>query len=133
MLLPDSDPTRPPSWDRSDVHGLHHLWDVLLREGGALARWFILYRGNKVEYLRSLGVIIGDDCDILTSVRNVGTEPWLIRLGNRVTITQDVLFVTHDGSNRVFRHRLPDAAPWGNRFGPIDSKDNSFIGASSIL
>jgi acetyltransferase-like isoleucine patch superfamily enzyme len=94
---------------------------------------YVVYRGNITRYLRRVGVRIGSSCSILNGVRDYGSEPWLIELGDRVTITRGVVFITHDGSSRVFRHLLPDSSPFGNRFGTIRVLDNSFVGAESIL
>src|SRR3954471_11736593 len=106
-----------PIWDNSDKHYFKHLLHIILKEVKYFFLRLLVFRGNKVAYLRSLGVRIGKDCDILTSITNFGTEPWLIELGRSVTITSGVVFLTHDGANRVFRDQLPDSSPWGNRFG----------------
>lgn len=123
----------PPTWDVTNRHSYSRgLWLLSEKMLGA-AEYYVICKGNKVEFLRRQGVRIGQDCEILTGTANFGTEPWLIELGNRVTITQGVLFLTHDGANRVFRHRIKDSAPWGNRFGTIRVLDNSFVGANAIL
>lgn len=36
------------------------------------------------------------------------TEPWLIRLGDNVHITDGVRFETHDGGTLLFRKDIPD-------------------------
>ncbi len=123
----------PPTWDRSDRHFAGHLVRALIDEMSGLVLRYGWYRGNKVAYLRHLGVGIGKDCDILNSVKNFGTEPWLIEIGQRVTIAEGVLLYTHDGASRVFRDCLPNSSPWGNHFGTIRILDNCFIGANSII
>ena len=45
---------------------------------------------------RSAGVTIGSGCRILSDVAT--TEPWLVTIGDRVTISSNVRIVTHDGS-----------------------------------
>jgi acetyltransferase-like isoleucine patch superfamily enzyme len=85
------------------------------------------------DYLRYLGVRIGTNCSILNGVGHYGSEPWLIEIGNRVTITDGVTFITHDGSSRLFRQLLPDSSSFGNRFGTIRIYDNCFIGRNTIL
>lgn len=126
-------PPVTPTWENTDQHFLRHLWQVLSAELGALFLRFGVYRGNRAAYLRHLGVRIGPDCDILNSVKNFGTEPWLIELGRRVTITHGVVFLTHDGANRLFRQVLPGSSKWGNRFGTIRVLDNCFIGVNSVI
>lgn len=125
--------TFKPNWRNSDSRQGSYLFQALWRESKALFLRYAYFRGNKAAYLRSLGVRIGEGCDILTQIKNFSTEPWLIELGNRVTVTQGVIFLTHDGSSRLFRQQLPNAGPWGNRFGTIRIHDNSFIGVNSIL
>ncbi len=122
-----------PAWDYSDRHFIGHLVRAFIDETVSLALRYGWYRGNKVDYLRHLGVRIGKNCDILNSVKNFGTEPWLIEIGCRVTLTEGVLLLTHDGANRVFRDRLAASSPWGNLFGTIRILDNCFIGANSII
>lgn len=76
---------------------------------------------------------IGEGCVIMTAVDSFGSEPWLIELGNRVLLTRGVLFITHDGSSRLFRASIPNGSRFGNRFGRILVHDDSFIGVNSIL
>jgi acetyltransferase-like isoleucine patch superfamily enzyme/O-antigen/teichoic acid export membrane protein len=123
----------PPTWDHSDNHFVGHLLRVLARDIKAGFLRYVVFRGNKIAYLRHLGVRIGKDCDILNTVKNFGTEPWLIEIGQRVTLAEGVLLYTHDGANRVFRDRLPNSSRWGNRFGTIRILDNCFIGANAII
>jgi acetyltransferase-like isoleucine patch superfamily enzyme len=94
---------------------------------------YIIYRGNKLAYLRHLGTHIGSNCSILTRIENFGSEPWLIEIGNRVTVTAGVIFLTHDGASRVFRQSILGSSQYGNRFGTIRIFDNSFIGVNSII
>jgi acetyltransferase-like isoleucine patch superfamily enzyme len=77
-------------------------------------------------------VRIGDGCEILTRLSSFGSEPYLVEIGDRVTLSYDVLLITHDGSSRLYRHRY-SSSPWGNRFGPVRVLDDSFIGARAIL
>ncbi|MBF0236243.1 MAG: acyltransferase [SAR324 cluster bacterium] len=71
---------------------------------------------------------IGEDCYIDFSVKF--EEPWLNRLGNNVWLTDDVLFLNHDGAlsmmNRYSDERM-------HKFGKIDVGNNVFIGMRSII
>ena len=120
-------------WDNSDSHFAGHVVRVLIKELKASWLRYVVFRGNKIAYLRRLGVRIGKDCDLLNSVKNFGTEPWLIEIGRRVTLAEGVILYTHDGANRVFRDQLPNSSRWGNRFGTIRILDNCFIGANTII
>jgi acetyltransferase-like isoleucine patch superfamily enzyme len=79
------------------------------------------------EYLRTLGATIGDNCFIIPS--SIGTEPYLVRIGNNVAIASDVVFNTHDGASWMFRDEVPDLQV----FGPIVIEDNCVIGQNAIL
>ena len=47
------------------------------------------------SWARRKGVKIGTDFRIYTT--RFGSEPWLIEIGNKVTITSGVVLLTHDG------------------------------------
>lgn len=79
------------------------------------------------EYLRKQGSQIGDNCNIIPTV--LGTEPYLVRIGNHVTIAQGVSFITHDGGCWLFREEMPDIQV----FGPIIIEDNCVIGQNAVL
>ncbi len=82
---------------------------------------------NIAEYLRKLGAQVGDGCFIVPT--SLGTEPYLVKIGNHVAIAGGVQFVTHDGAVWVFRQEIPDLQV----FGPIVIEDNCIIGQSAIL
>ena len=128
-----SPPLSPPQWDQTDRHGYLRGLRLLIQKLNGLFLRFVVFRGNKAAYLRHLGARIGPECEILAEVSAFGTEPWLIEIGRRVTITHGVTFLTHDGASRLFRQRLPGSSPWGNRFGTIWIGDNSFVGANALL
>lgn len=79
------------------------------------------------DYFRTQGAKIGDNCRIL--IRDLGTEPYLIRIGNHCTIAGGVYFGTHDGATWVFTEELPSL----QRFGTVEVLDNCFIGYGAIL
>jgi acetyltransferase-like isoleucine patch superfamily enzyme len=83
--------------------------------------------GN-VVLARWLGVDVGQGCRLY--IRDFGSEPFLISIGDRVTITQGCTLLTHDGSTWLVR----DAG--GNRyqkFGAISIGSDVFIGANTIV
>ena len=79
------------------------------------------------EYFRKQGAKIGEGCSIVPF--SLGTEPYLVKIGNNVTIAQGVCFITHDGGVWVFRKEIPDIQV----FGTIIIEDNCVIGQNSIL
>jgi len=85
---------------------------------------------DPIGYARSIGVRVGQDCRILCDpVGAFGSEPFLVTLGNHVTVTGGVRFVTHDGGVWIFRQEHPDI----DLFGPIVVGDNTFIGVGAII
>ena len=89
---------------------------------------------RKDVYLRKKGAIIGDGCNLIPDLANFGSEPYLIRIGDRVTITAGVRLVTHDASTRLFRDRYPNMnARFGNLYGPIRIGSNCFVGVNTVL
>ncbi|WP_411684365.1 acyltransferase [Acinetobacter indicus] len=85
---------------------------------------------DTVNYARFLGVSVGDNCRFLgTSKKTFGSEPYLISIGNHVTLTGDIRFITHDGGVWVFREKYPDI----DVFGRIIIGNNVFVGLNSII
>ena len=95
-----------------------------------LNRVFLLFYRHLfglIAYARRTGVKVGSNCRIYTT--NFGSEPFLITIGNHVTITAGVTFITHDGSGWLFRDEK------GRRYfyAPIEIGNNVFIGVNSII
>jgi acetyltransferase-like isoleucine patch superfamily enzyme len=82
---------------------------------------------DPISYFRSLGVKIGDDCRLVGDV-GFGSEPYLVKLGNHVSITTSN-FITHDGGVWVFR----DKYPLIDVISPIVVGNNVFIGANCTI
>ena len=92
------------------------------------------YRADLAAYLRSKGAVIGSNCSLLGGLASFNSaEPYLIRLGNDVTVTQGVILVTHDGGTRVFRDKNPGWTQDHVKMGPVDIGDNVFLGVGSIV
>lgn len=90
-------------------------------------KWRVLYALKGSTYAgRAQGVKIGEECRIYTSF---GNEPWLISIGDRVTVTSGVQFITHDGATWLLR----DAKGRRYRYAPIEIGSDVFIGANSII
>lgn len=85
---------------------------------------------DPVRFARKIGVQVGDNCRLLsTNVRTFGSEPYLIKIGNHVTVTAGVRFINHDGGVWVFREREPDIEV----FGTIEIGNNVFIGMDTLI
>jgi len=81
------------------------------------------------QYLRG-GLKMGKDVRIIGKPE-FGSAPYLVTIGNHVTVSSDVSFITHDGATWVFRH-LPEYRGL-QKFGFIEIGDNCFIGTRAIL
>jgi acetyltransferase-like isoleucine patch superfamily enzyme len=79
------------------------------------------------EYFRKQGAQVGEGCAL--DIRSLGTERYLIKIGNHVGITKGVQFLTHDAGVDIFRKEVASL----QRFGIIEIRDNSFIGMESII
>tara|TARA_B110000971_G_scaffold218464_1_gene257318 strand:+ start:10 stop:552 length:543 start_codon:yes stop_codon:yes gene_type:complete len=82
---------------------------------------------DPISHARKSGAKIGANCRVFT--RNFGSEPWLISIGNNVTVTAEVTILTHDGSTWLFNDKN------GRRFlyKKTVIKNNVFIGVKSII
>lgn len=90
-------------------------------------KWLIISLRGKEAYARAAGVRIGQGCRIL--IHDFGSEPFLVAIGDRVTVTTRVLFLTHDGSTWLMR----DDRGRRQRYGAITIGSDVFIGAGAIL
>lgn len=88
-----------------------------------LIRYFI----SPENYAKSIGVKLGKDSKIET--RYLGSEPFLIEIGDHVHITSGVHFMTDDGGVWVFRQEEPDF----DVFGKIKIGSNTFIGNGTAI
>lgn len=77
------------------------------------------------------GLQVGKDFRCQGSV-TFGSEPYLIKIGDHVSLSFKVRFITHDGGTWVFRDSAPEYKDI-SKFGPIVIHDNCFIGACSII
>lgn len=89
---------------------------------------YLLFGKNEkvmLDFFRKRGITIGRDCHIHSSI--LTPEPYLIKIGDKVTIATGVKFITHDNSICKVLTEFTDV------FGKIEIGDNCFIGAYSII
>lgn len=101
----------------------------IIEEALRLTRKLRLRYGSqrtRTSVLRRMGVRIGEGCRIYTT--NFGSEPWLIRIGNRVCISNDVTFVNHH-LNWPFQEKYESLTG----FDTIEIWDNCQIGVGALL
>jgi acetyltransferase-like isoleucine patch superfamily enzyme len=86
------------------------------------------YSPENIElYFRKLGCQVGNNNRIF--ITDVGSEPYLVKIGNSCVIANGVKFITHDGAVSIFRDEINNL----NVFGKIEVKDKCFIGMNSII
>lgn len=90
-------------------------------------RLYLLIVKGPVGYARHLGVTVGNGCRLY--ITEFGSEPFLISIGDKVTITAGVRLLTHNGSTWL----VSDERGRRNDFKGIKIGDNVFIGVDSII
>lgn len=98
--------------------GIRRIWQKLKLRYGS--------QGVVIATLRGMGVQIGDRCRIYS--HNFGGEPWLIRIGNHVCISNDVTFVNHN-----LTWPFQDKYESLTAFGKIEILDNCQIGVNVTI
>ena len=100
------------------------LWKVVSK----LVGYFVYYKRGGVAYARRRGISVGEGCRVYTRLE--GTEPFLVSIGSRVTITADVKLITHDGSTWLVRDENDVRC---QRYAAINIGDDVFIGVGTIV
>jgi len=91
---------------------------------------FILFWSNKKAFFSFIKLNYGKVCRFVGVDRDTfGSEPYLVTIGDHVTIAEGTRFITHDGGVWVLREKHPDL----DVFGKIHIGDNVFIGLNSII
>jgi acetyltransferase-like isoleucine patch superfamily enzyme len=92
-------------------------------------RWRVLSAiKGPVEAARELGVTVGEGCRIYSLL--ISSEWELLTIGDRVTVSSDVRFITHDGVGWLFRDEQ------GRRhysLARIDIGNDVFVGAGAMI
>ncbi len=91
---------------------------------------YLLIFLSKPLFLKYIGIKYGARCRFINLKPNTfGAEPYLITLGEHVTITSGVKFVNHDGGVWVLRDKYPKI----DLLDKISIGNNVFIGLNSII
>jgi len=86
-----------------------------------------MYTKGGVYYARKIGVTVGNNCRIYSAT--FGSEPFLIEIGNKVTITSGVKILTHDGSTWL----INDDKGRRYLYKRVKIGNDVFIGVNSII
>ncbi len=106
---------------------------ILMSMKNIVKRLVRMYKLNKyddftiAELFRKQGARVGVSNKL--ALRSLGTEPYLITIGDHCSISPGVTLLTHDGSSWVFTQEMPAI----QKFGKIEIKDNCYIGINSII
>jgi len=95
-----------------------------------LHRIYERFRYNDItiaEKFRKQGAKVGKNCFI--QIRTLSSEPYLVEIGDSVSIAYGVDIMTHDGASVIFRDELPHL----RFFGKVIIEDNCFIGAHATI
>lgn len=79
----------------------------------------------RLEDMRKKGLVYGTNFRCFSNINS--SEPYLIEVGDNVTISTDVKFITHDNSIIKLNCNGTDV------FGKIKIKNNCFIGSGAII
>lgn len=93
--------------------------------------WRIVFWNNPVGYVRKMGAKIGRG-SLFMDHPKLGSEPYLITIGEQTLISFGCSFVTHDGGRWVLDRLYPESVPFA-RFGRIVIGNNCFIGCRCTL
>lgn len=88
----------------------------------------IFYFMGGVRAARFQGVQVGEGCRIY--IHSFGTEPFLIAIGDRVTITSRVRILTHDGSTCLVKD---ERGVRFQKYSQVRIGDDVFVGVNSII
>lgn len=92
----------------------------------------LMYSNERyIAFLRRKGVYIGSDC-IVDKTAVFGTEPYLVSLDDKVRVTRNVQFITHDGALWVVRN-LGLVDKNADYFGKIVVGSNTNIGWNVMI
>lgn len=90
----------------------------------------VLIKTAIIKVAKKKGMKLGDNLYV-QGIPNFGSEPFLIEIGNHVTLAEGVSFINHGGDARVTKRieKYKD----GRNFGRIKIGNNTFIGKGTIL
>lgn len=89
-----------------------------------------LLKKANLEIAKKKGMKVGENI-FIQGVPNFGSEPFLIEIGDHVTLAEGVSFINHGGDARVTK-RIEEYKD-GRLFGRIKIGNNTFIGKNTII
>lgn len=92
--------------------------------------WHNIVKKATLEIAKSKGMKVGENLYI-EGIPNFGSEPFLVEIGDNVTLAEGASFINHAGDARVTK-RLESYSD-GRNFGRIKIGNNTFIGKGTII
>ena len=88
---------------------------------------------NSVKLAKILGVCCGRGCRFLDNPFKIfGSEPYLVKIGDNVELTNGTRIVTHDGGLWVLRN-YNNKFEKADFFAPVKIGNNVFVGVNTII
>ena len=87
---------------------------------------------KKIKYLESEGAVIGNGTRFNCKIRSLGTEPYLIRIGENCLLATDIHLITHDGAIKVL-NSLGKFENNMDKMGPVIIGNNVYIGMGAYV
>ena len=88
---------------------------------------------SKRRYLRKIGAKVGDKTRFIGGVPYLGTEPYLIEIGEDCLLTDNIHFHTHDGGVKVINAAGYFGGELMDKMGRIKIGNNCFIGSGARI
>lgn len=88
---------------------------------------------QKRKYLIKRGAKIGTNTRILSDISALGTEPYLVEIGDNCLISLNVTFMTHDGGVSVLNNLECFGKKSMDKLGKIKVGNNVFIGKNATI
>ncbi len=104
------------------------MFGTLMKVVRATADLVFFFVKGGVYAARRKGVTVGNNCRIY--IHSFGSEPFLISMGDSVTITSGVKIITHDGSTGLVRD---EHGRRYQRYAPVKIGNNVFVGVNSVI
>lgn len=101
-----------------------------MRVFNLIFNYYFLHK-NPIKYWQKRGAVIGKNCSINTSAK-LGSEPYLVTIGNNVRINSNVQIYTHDGGLWVIRN-LYNEYKNIDLFKKVIIGNNVHIGSNAVI
>lgn len=88
---------------------------------------------KKRKYLIKKGAKIGKNTRILSDVSALGSEPYLVEIGDNCLVSSNVTFMTHDGGISVLNNLGCFEKNIMDKLGKIKVGNNVFIGKDATI